>query len=547
MSLRIACAQLNVRVGDMAGNVERIIGAAEQAQGRGADILLTSELSLCGYSPADDLLRPAFQQRVDEAVESIRLASERLSSLYWVVGYPVQRQARRFSAAGVFFQGRLIGEYLKAELTNHGVADERRYFESAAEPCVFGIRGVRCALLMSEDGWHPAPAVRARTAGAGLILRLDASPYHQTGFEQRLQAGRQHACSQGMAIVACNPVGGQDELLFDGQSHVLDAAGQLVGRARAFEEDLLLVDVEPGDDGALQLQARVEAAVDELPEVHRALVLAIRDYVGKNGFGGVILGLSGGIDSALVAALAVDALGAERVRTVMMPSPYTTDMSVQDAEDMARRLGIRHECWSIVPCFEAFRSTLAQTFAGLPEDTTEENIQARIRGTLLMALSNKTGWLVLTTSNKSEVAVGYSTLYGDMAGGFAPLKDVSKTLVYRLSSYRNTLSEVIPERIIMRAPSAELRPDQKDQDALPPYDLLDRIVTAYVEQNQSASELVEQGMPAEAVTQVVRLLRISEYKRQQGPIGPRITARAFGADWRYPITSGFRETLGRNQ
>ena len=544
MSLKIACAQLNQRVGDMAGNAERIIAAAARAAGEGAQVLLTPELSLCGYLPGDNLFRPAFQQQVDAAVETIRQASAEQPGLHWVVGYPVLREGRRHSAAGVFHQGRQVAEYLKAELPDYGVFDETRYFQPQAEATVFTVAGVRCALLICEDTWLPAAPARARTAGAELVLSLNASPFQSAKGDLRADTLRSNVCAQGMAVVACNLVGGQDELVFDGQSLALDAQGRLAARAPSFVEDLLLVTVERGADGALALAGSMAPALERLPEIYQALVLGIRDYIGKNGFGGVVLGLSGGIDSALTLALAVDALGAERVRTVMMPSPYTADISLADAKDMAARLGVKHEVLPIAPCFDAFRGTLANTFAGLPEDLTEENIQARIRGTLLMAISNKTGWLVLTTGNKSELAVGYSTLYGDMAGGFAPLKDVLKTVVYQLSNWRNAQSPVIPERIITRPPSAELRPDQTDQDSLPPYDVLDRIIQGYMEQDRPAASLVAEGLPADAVAQVVRLLRLAEYKRQQGPVGPRVTARAFGRDWRYPITSAFREPVG---
>ncbi|WP_315546983.1 NAD+ synthase [Lautropia mirabilis] len=544
MSLKIACAQLNQRVGDMAGNAERIIAAAARAAGEGAQVLLTPELSLCGYLPGDNLFRPAFQQQVDAAVETIRQASAQQPGLHWVVGYPVLREGRRHSAAGVFHQGRQVAEYLKAELPDYGVFDETRYFQPQADATVFTVAGVRCALLICEDTWLPAAPARARTAGAELVLSLNASPFQSAKGDLRADTLRSNVCAQGMAVVACNLVGGQDELVFDGQSLALDAQGRLAARAPSFVEDLLLVTVERGADGALALAGSMAPALERLPEIYQALVLGIRDYIGKNGFGGVVLGLSGGIDSALTLALAVDALGAERVRTVMMPSPYTADISLADAKDMAARLGVKHEVLPIAPCFDAFRGTLANTFAGLPEDLTEENIQARIRGTLLMAISNKTGWLVLTTGNKSELAVGYSTLYGDMAGGFAPLKDVLKTVVYQLSNWRNAQSPVIPERIITRPPSAELRPDQTDQDSLPPYDVLDRIIQGYMEQDRPAASLVAEGLPADAVAQVVRLLRLAEYKRQQGPVGPRVTARAFGRDWRYPITSAFREPVG---
>ena len=541
MSLKIACAQLNQRVGDMAGNAERIIAAAARAAGEGAQVLLTPDLSLCGYLPGDNLFRPAFQQQVDAAVETIRQASAQQPGLHWVVGYPVLREGRRHSAAGVFHQGRQVAEYLKAELPDYGVFDETRYFQPQADATVFTVAGVRCALLTCEDTWLPAAPARARTAGAELVLSLNASPFQSAKGDLRVDTLRSNVCAQGMAVVACNLVGGQDELVFDGQSLALDAQGRLAARAPSFVEDLLLVTVERGADGALALAGRMAPALERLPEIYQALVLGIRDYIGKNGFGGVVLGLSGGIDSALTLALAVDALGAERVRTVMMPSPYTADISLTDAKDMAARLGVKHEVLPIAPCFDAFRGTLANTFAGLPEDLTEENIQARIRGTLLMAISNKTGWLVLTTGNKSELAVGYSTLYGDMAGGFAPLKDVLKTVVYQLSNWRNAQSPVIPERIITRPPSAELREGQTDQDSLPPYEVLDAMLARVLEQGDGRAELEAAGFDPAQTAQVLRLLRLAEYKRRQSAPGPCVSQRGFGSkDWRYPVTNGLR-------
>lgn len=541
MSLTIACAQLNLRVGDMAGNVGRIVAAAEQAAGQGAHVLLTPELSLCGYLPDDNLLRVSFQQQVETALAQVCQASMAWPALRLLVGYPALREGRRYNVLGVVHRGEVLAEYRKAELPNYGVFDEKRYFEPAAEAIVLDIEGIRCGLAICEDAWLPTAPARARAAGAELLLVANASPFQQGKTGLRVDSLRQHVCSQQMATVWCNLVGGQDELVFDGHSLALAADGGVVAQAAAFDEALMMVTVARQTDGRLSLSGDIVPALAPLPALYQALLLAIRDYIGKNGFKGVLLGLSGGIDSALVLALAVDALGAGRVRTVMMPSPYTAQMSLDDAAEMAAGLGVRHDTLPIQPCFDAFRATLAGLFAGLPEDATEENIQARIRGTLLMALSNKTGWLVLTTSNKSETAVGYSTLYGDMAGGFAPIKDVPKTEVYALSRYRNSLSPVIPERIITRPPSAELRPDQTDQDSLPPYEVLDRIIEGYMMENQSPEALQARGLPAEAVAQVIRLLRLSEYKRQQGPIGPRVTARAFGRDWRQPVTSGFRE------
>jgi NAD+ synthase (glutamine-hydrolysing) len=420
------------------------------------------------------------------------------------------------------------------------VFDEVRYFSAGREPLVMAVDGVRLGFAICEDFWFDRVPAAARAAGADVLLALNASPYHMNKRATRFDVARDNVCRAGLGLVACNLVGGQDELVFDGQSFALDARGELAAQAKAFETDLLLVDVERQPQG-LAVSGRIERDPEMLEPVYRALVLAVRDYVGKNGFPGVILGLSGGIDSALTLAIAVDAIGAERVRALMMPSAYTADISLEDARAMAQGLGVRYDVWPIADCFAAFRSTLGAEFRGLPEDTTEENIQARIRGTLLMALSNKSGAIVLTTGNKSEMAVGYCTLYGDMAGGFAVIKDIAKTLVYRLCEYRNGIAPIIPERIIKRAPSAELRPDQTDQDSLPPYDILDEIVHMYMERNLPVESIVAAGLPREAVDQVVRLVRISEYKRRQAPVGVRVTERAFGRDWRYPITSGFRE------
>ena len=534
MPVRIACGQLNQTVGDFSGNVDRIEQAASDAVAAGAQILLTPELSLSGYPPEDLLFREAFYAKAREALQRLAMISVRFPQLHLIVGYPVRRDGRCYNAAAVLQGGRLVGEYLKQELPNYAVFDEIRYFTPGVEPLVFDVGGVCFGLAVCEDFWLPRAPAKARAAGAEVLLSLNASPYHLNKRATRFDVARDNVCA------ACNLVGGQDELVFDGQTFALQRDGSLAAQALEFVEDLLLVDVEPGPDG-VRVSGRIEPDLEFLPQVYEALKSGVRDYVGKNGFPSVIVGLSGGIDSALTLAVAVDALGANRVRAVMMPSAYTADISLDDARSMASGLGVRYDVWPIGDCFQAFRGTLAKEFEGLPEDTTEENIQARIRGTLLMALSNKSGAIVLTTGNKSEMAVGYCTLYGDMAGGFAVIKDIAKTLVYRLSEYRNTVSPVIPKRIITRAPSAELRADQTDQDSLPPYEILDEIVQMYMERNMAVEQMIEVGLPRDAVHQVVRLIRISEYKRRQAPVGVRVTDRAFGRDWRYPITSMFRE------
>jgi NAD+ synthase (glutamine-hydrolysing) len=537
MVTRVASAQLNQVIGDFAGNVDRIAQAAERSVAAGAQVLVTPELSITGYPPEDLLLRGAFYDRSRDALASLVSRSSRWPGLAVIVGHPVLDGAYRFNGASVVRDGRVIGEYRKQELPNYGVFDEERYFEPGSQPLVFEAGGTRFGVVICEDFWFRRAPAAAKAAGAQVLLAPNASPYHLNKQHLRVNVVRENVSGQGLPIVLASLVGGQDELVFDGASFALDADGSLVARARSFDEDLMLVDVAA--DG--RLSGTVAPALGPDAEAYAALVLGVRDYVGKNGFPGAIIGLSGGIDSALTLAIAVDALGADRVRAVMMPSRYTADISLADAADMAQRLGVRYDVLPIERCFDAFLATLEGELRGLPPDTTEENLQARIRGTLLMALSNKFGSIVLTTGNKSEMAVGYATLYGDMAGGFAVIKDIAKTLVYRLAAWRNGVAPVIPERIITRAPSAELRADQTDQDSLPPYDQLDGIMQLYMEEDRRVDEIVAAGYPREAVEKVVRLIRISEYKRRQAPVGIRVTTRGFGRDWRYPITSRFRD------
>ncbi|UCE30631.1 MAG: NAD+ synthase [Burkholderiales bacterium] len=537
MPLRVAAAQLNQIVGDFGGNLQRILASARCADAEGANVLLTPELALVGYPPEDLLLRPAFYRRAEEKFVELVEASRQWPRLTLVVGQALQRDGRRYNAACAVRDGAVLAEYHKRDLPNYDVFDEQRYFAAGEAPVVLEIEGVKVGLAVCEDVWFAAAPQAARAAGAEVLLVLNASPFHANKHHQRIDVARANVCSQGMSLVAANMVGGQDELVFDGMSFALDADGSMTAQAAAFEEDLLLVDF----DGAVPSQGRIEPLHSIEEQIYGALVLGVRDYIGKNGFPGAIIGLSGGIDSALTLAIAVDALGSDRVRTLMMPSPYTADMSLADAREMALRLGVRYDVIGIEPMFAAFLDALADDFAGLEPDATEENIQARIRGTLLMALSNKHGAIVLTTGNKSELATGYCTLYGDMAGGFAVIKDIAKTMVYRLALYRNGRSEVIPERIITRPPSAELRPDQTDQDSLPPYEVLDPIMQMYMEQNRGVAEIVGAGYARDVVDRVVRLLRLNEYKRRQAPVGIRVTHRGFGRDWRYPITSRFIE------
>ncbi|MFK7963395.1 MAG: NAD+ synthase [Burkholderiaceae bacterium] len=540
--MRVALAQLNQTVGDFTGNAARIIEAAEQAAEEGAVVVVTPELSLTGYPPEDLLLRRGFYAKCDETMDHIR---ERTAALdvFLIIGLPILEGKLRYNAAQVLHKGEIVGEYRKHDLPNYDVFDEQRYFEPSATPLVFEAAGVRFGVLICEDCWFEYAPFASKAAGAQVILALNASPYHLDKQHLRIDIARRHITPLGVPVLSVNQVGGQDELVFDGVSFALDARGEILAQAKSFEPDLLTVNFHLNDSQVRFDKSRIEPTLSLEAQVYQTLVLGVRDYLGKNGFPGALLGLSGGIDSALTLAVAVDAIGAENVRAIMMPSRYTADMSLDDAAEMASKLNVRYDVLPIGPAFQAFTETLAEEFEGQPEDTTEENIQARIRGVLLMALSNKYGSIVLTTGNKSELAVGYCTLYGDMAGGFAVIKDLAKTLVYRLSSWRNQQPGglVIPERIITRPPSAELREDQTDQDSLPDYDVLDGILQMYMEQNCSVSEILAAGYAEADVRQVVRLIRINEYKRRQAPVGIRVTHRAFGRDWRYPITSKYGE------
>jgi NAD+ synthase/NAD+ synthase (glutamine-hydrolysing) len=531
----IAAAQLNCTVGDVAGNAARILESAARGVAAGADLVLTPEFSLCGYPPEDLVLREGFLR--DCRRELDRLAP-RVRGTSLVVGFPeLADDGKRYNAAALIRDGHIQAVARKRELPNYDVFDEKRYFDAAHEPCVFELKGVRFGLAICEDIWFSRVPEAARAAGAQVMLSINASPYHKRKQATRHSIFRDWIRATGMPMVAANLVGGQDELVFDGASCVLDARGDVVRQAPFFEETLALF----AFDGATPVPGEVAAELPLEAEIYRAMCLGTRDYLDKNGFPGAILGLSGGVDSALTLAIACDALGPQRVRAVMMPSGYTAQMSQDDAAEMARLAGVRYDVIPIGPAFDAFRASLKPVFEGRPEDLAEENLQARVRGTLLMALSNKFGAIVLTTGNKSEMAVGYSTLYGDMAGGFAVIKDLSKSLVWRLARYRNTLGRIIPENIITRPPSAELRPDQTDQDSLPPYDVLDGIVEGYMEQNRAPREIVAQGYAAADVRRVVDLIRRSEYKRRQAPPGVRLTLRGFGKDWRYPITSRYRD------
>lgn len=539
--LRIVMAQLNMLVGDIEGNAEKVIAAAERARDEfEADVVVFPELTLTGYPPEDLLLRSGLYTRVLAALQRV---NQRVSDIDVVLGYPHAAAGGIYNAASLLRANRQVATYHKQHLPNYSVFDEKRYFAAGSEPCVVDIKGVPVGLTICEDIWQPGSVTQACAAGARLIININASPFHLYKGREREQAVRERVDEGGVPVLYVNLVGGQDELVFDGGSFVMDSDGNITQQAPAFEEGLYLAEFHLDGDQVIPQAGVCAVELSEEASVYNALVLGVRDYIEKNGFPGVVIGLSGGIDSALTLAIAVDAIGAERVEAVMMPSRYTADISLEDAREEAELLGVDYRVIPIEPAFNVFLESLKDEFAGRVADTTEENIQARCRGIMLMAISNKKGKMVLTTGNKSEMAVGYATLYGDMVGGFGALKDVPKTLVFRLASYRNTLSRVIPERVISRPPSAELAADQKDSDSLPPYDVLDPILQMYVEEDLCAEDIVAAGYDGETVRRVIRMVDANEYKRRQAPPGVRITRRAFGRDRRYPITSGY----GKNQ
>ena len=538
MSLRIALAQLNLFVGDVGGNTQRVIDIAAEARDKlEADLVLFPELAVCGYPPEDLLFHKGMRRQVAAALERVR---NEVKGVAVMVGYPDYTDDAIYNAAVLVRDGKAVANYRKQELPNYLVFDEKRYFKPGQESCVVELKGIRVGLLICEDIWEPKPARAAQAAGAQLLVVINGSPYSLQYQRRREDITRARIKDTGLPVVYVNMLGGQDELIFDGGSFVMNAAGEVVQRAPPFKEQLYAVDVDLIDGKAVPRPGHIEPELSEEASVYGALVLGVRDYVTKHRFPGIVLGLSGGIDSALTLAIAVDALGADRVRAVMMPSRYTSQMSLDDAAQQARTLGVGYDVISIEGMFEASLGALQEVFAGRAPDTTEENIQARCRGLLLMAISNKTGRMVLTTGNKSEMAVGYATLYGDMAGGFAPIKDCSKMLVYRLARYRNSIAQIIPPRVIERAPSAELRHDQKDSDSLPPYEVLDAILELFIEDNLSVDEISARGFDRATVGRVLEMVKRNEYKRRQAPPGVRISDRAFGRDWRYPITSGYR-------
>jgi NAD+ synthase (glutamine-hydrolysing) len=530
--------QINPIVGDVAGNVKKIIKAAEQAKIEfNADLIVFPELTLTGYPPEDLLLRPGLIKRVNKGLQKLK---KKITSVAVLVGHPSGTAGKElYNAASLIADGQCLATYYKQYLPNYSVFDEKRYFIEGNEPCVVDYKNIKFGITICEDIWFTAPAAQAAEAGAEIILNLNASPFRQ-GKNQLRETELQHRVGEtGLPIVYVNQIGGQDELVFDGGSFALNANGEKIAHAAKWQEGLFPVTIHRQSNEILSLRGELIKPQGDLEMVYQALVCGLRDYVNKNHFSSVVLGLSGGIDSAMTLALAVDALGADKVKTIMMPSRYTAQISLDDAKDMAERLGVEHSVIAIDLLFEHFVDTLSEQFEGKPVDSTEENIQARVRGIILMAISNKSGAMVLSTGNKSEMAVGYSTLYGDMAGGFSPLKDVYKTLVYQLAEYRNEIAEIIPPRIITRPPSAELAPDQLDQDSLPAYDILDEILERYISEDWCFEDLVEAGNDAELVAKVISMVDRNEYKRRQAPPGIRITDRAFGRDRRYPITSGY--------
>jgi NAD+ synthase (glutamine-hydrolysing) len=538
-SLRIALAQLDLLVGDVHGNATRVIDTARRARADlNADLVLFPELALSGYPPEDLLFHRGFRRQIEDGLAKVR---EQVRDVSLMVGFPEYVGTLIFNSAALIHEGALAAVHRKAELPNYKVFDEKRYFLPGAQPTVADVNGFRCGLLVCEDIWEPEPAQLARSQGAELLIVINASPYELHKQRERETVARARVLDVDLPMAYVNLIGGQDELIFDGNSFVMNAAGEVVMRAPAFVEGTFAVDFVRDAGGHVVPQpAQIEPELSDEASVYGALVVGVRDYVNKHGFPGVVMGLSGGVDSALTLAIAVDALGAGRVHAVMMPSRYTSDMSLDDAKEQARLLGVEYSLLSIENMFEATLATLEDEFAGRPADATEENIQSRCRMLLLMGISNKTGKMLLTTGNKSEMAVGYATLYGDMAGGFAPIKDCSKMLVYRLAAYRNAAGRVIPQRVIDRPPSAELRHDQKDSDSLPAYDVLDAILEAFIEEDLSVDEIVARGFDRTTVGRVLDMVKRNEYKRRQAPPGVRVSRRAFGRDWRYPITNGYR-------
>ncbi|MCE7913773.1 MAG: NAD+ synthase [Nitrosomonas sp. PRO4] len=541
--MRIAIAQINCTVGDIAGNAARILDAVKQAKQAGAELVITPELALSGYPPADLLLREKFCQACNNTLSEL---IKSIDDITLIVGHPSFQDGKLFNAASVIYQGEIIHCYYKRILNKSPFFNETYYFDTGNEPCLFELAGIKFGIYICADFWLGQLDTAAGHANPDILLVLNASAFHINKQVSRYQITHQFIKNNNLTVIHTNLVGGQDELVFDGASFAMNRQGELTHQLNEFVETVALIDIH----NTQPINGTLAAPQLPVASIYQALCLGVKDFVTKNSFPGVLLGLSGGVDSALTLAIAVDALGADKVKTVMMPSKFTADMSLEDAREMAALLGVKHSECSIQSLFEHYQSTLTAQLniapAGMESNTVLENVQARIRGTLLMALSNHSGWVVLTTGNKSEMAVGYCTLYGDMAGGFAVLKDISKTMVYQLCEYRNQISPVIPERIIQRAPSAELKANQTDQDTLPPYEVLDAIIEAYVEKDYSAAEIIALNYNAEDVNRIIRLIHVNEYKRRQAPPGIRITHCDFGTAWFYPITCNYQDWLTGN-
>ena len=536
---RIALAQINMTVGDVPGNTRRIVETAHRARDQmQAQLVIFPECTLTGYPPEDLLFHKRLRRQVADGLDTL---VKELEGVHVLVGYPEYTEQGIYNSLTLIGDGKQSVNYRKKHLPNYAVFDEERYFLAGDEARIIEIGGIKMGLAICEDIWHEGTMEAARDLGAEALIITNGSPYEIKSQSRRRALLQERIAGCGIPIIYLNLIGGQDELVFDGGSMALDATGKTVFQAPQFEKGLFALELSAGKDGVEVLPAEICLDFEEAESAYRAIVLGVHDYVINHGFPGVVIGLSGGIDSALTLAIAVDALGVDRVQTVMMPSHFTADISIEDAAKQARTMGVQYDVLPIENIFSSVLETLSPLFAGLPADATEENIQARSRGLILMAISNKTGKMLLTTGNKSEMAVGYATLYGDMAGGFAPIKDCSKTLVYKMARYRNSLSPVIPDRVMTREPSAELRAEQKDSDSLPPYEILDPILEALVEKNLSVDEICELGFERETVGKVLAMVQRNEYKRRQAPPGVRISSRAFGRDWRYPITSGYKE------
>ena len=535
--ISIALAQLDFVVGDISGNTELIIETSKKAKRQyNADLIVFPELSISGYPPEDLLLHSGFKKRILEASNKIQ---QEINGIDALVGYPEYQNGKIFNSCSVFSEKKEIVRYRKEALPNYSVFDEKRYFESDDNPVIFSVKGKKIGINICEDIWQEQAAIRSKDAGAELIIVINGSPYEKNGQEKREKVVKRLTEVTGLPFVYLNMIGGQDELIFDGSSFVMDKDGEIRYRAKSFEESLDLIEFEINDDGCSPIKSCVQKELPQVESIYKALVRGTRDYIKKHKFPGVVLGLSGGIDSALTLAIACDAIGPDKVRAVMMPYIFTSDISKNDAKTQASLLNVQYDILPISPIYTSTIELLKPIFMDAVSDSTEENIQSRSRGIILMAISNKTGLMLLTTGNKSEMAVGYATLYGDMAGGFAPIKDCTKTMVKKLASYRNTVSEVIPKRVIEREPSAELSENQRDSDTLPPYEILDPILEAFIEEDLSVDEIVDLGFDRATVIRVLEMVKRNEYKRRQTPPGVRISNRAFGRDWRYPITSGY--------